>query len=235
MKAALITIIMLLAACTSPAPTHTCWDGSVVSDVLYCPPEPQAEEPHVSDAPQEVEEEMMNDELRLLLERHKTRVESYSYILQAPPRNLARDEYIVEGSRMRINLHEVVEVNESAGYDTILVEDGAIIGYCLDEGYRVCPLTQRISLSEEVLELTPIDWLDMIETAEKEGERMYQQWPSIIVLAELADGTQARMIISEYNGIPHRVDILNPDGTDAQRYQFNNLIVNQVDEGAFEI
>ncbi len=168
--------------------------------------------------------------IELLTKAEKT-VKSYEFTYAPPPDNLARDRYAVKGSKTRIKkIYRPTVVKPTEYADTIYLdaEQQTAIAFCEERGIVCMKAKQNYPVPYKVYVIkTPMDWLQEIEDGEIKGPHYLFERQTYQVTYE-KDGKEYFFWIDARYGLVVRVVI--DDGKEKMRYDYLDLVVNQVKE-----
>jgi len=163
----------------------------------------------------------ISEEVKELLSLADQKVQSISYRYKGPETKNSIYEFYVKGDMVKYTINPTykdVSFDEHA-YDTIYLNKDSKIGIAYCDSRRCKVKGNKTALDyEETYILTPTDWLDKIEFAEKIGEELIDRrntW-------KLSTDNIGTIWIDSFFGIPLQLEI----GDDI--YQFQKLTFNGV-------
>lgn len=216
-----------------PAPSTPTDDSTVIVEK-----QPETITPESGDvpaAPSTVKEETVSSEIspqvKDLLERADRKVKSYSYTLAPPPDQLARDKWMVRGSKVRVELFDDNYVEPDTYFDNIFIDTSAktAVGVCLSQRTTRCAEAgQEFEVAyDDVMVKTPYQWLKSVSGTPKiiSTELLYDR--KMDVIEYKSGGKTIRQWIDQFSGLPVRVQV----GEDKNsRTEFRYLAINSVTE-----
>lgn len=197
-------------------------------------PETKSVTPEVPPSPVEqkvkvVESAEMSTEVKELLSRADSKIKSYSYTMAPPPDQLARNQWLIKGTKIKVELYEDNYVEPDTYFDTMFLdaETKTADGYCLNQRTTRCAQPgQHFDLDyNDVYEKTPYQWLKEVKGVPKiiSSEVVYDRRVSVI---EYKDGSDTyKQWIDQFSGLPIRVE---RNGSREGRWEFRYLAINNV-------
>jgi len=173
----------------------------------------------VKETAEEVSEEEIS-EVEELLNIADKKVESIRYSYKGPETNDFVYNFFVKGNKVKYILdppYKVIDVDDDA-YDAIYVnsEFETVLAYCDNKKCRVKGKKEVLNYDENYI-LTPFDWLDEIESAEKVGERLIERRNTLKLSTN-----DFSIWIDTFFGVPLQVE------TADNLYKFEKMSFNDV-------
>lgn len=171
----------------------------------------------ISEVPAEV-----SPEVAKLLSTSKEKVKSISYKYQGPETGTYLYKFLVKGNKIKYTLdppYNVVDVDKDA-YDTIYIDKDlkTAFAYCDSRKCTVKGKKAILNYNESYI-MTPIDWLNKFESAQKYGEEQIEMRSTWILLSE----NNLKAWVDTFYGVPLKVQADNT-------YKFMQMTFNDVSE-----
>jgi len=185
------------------------------------PPSPVVQEQSVSTE--------ISAEVKELLARADSKIKSFSYMLAPPPDQLARDKWLVKGTKIKVELYNDNYVEPDTYYDNIYLdtENKVADGFCLNQRTTRCAEPgQHFTLDyADTYQKSPYQWLKEISGTPKiiSSEVVYDRRVSVVEYEK--DGSTYRQWVDQYSGLPIRIE---KDGERTSRWEFRYLAINNV-------
>lgn len=250
MKQLLLVTLLIVAACTAPAPAEpepvaccmamtasclACAEGLSVEEycagnpeTIGCEPEPAPEWEAEPEAPE-------FDEALQELQVKGAATTNYEFSYAVLPENTAQRTYYVRDSLVRVELFQP-SLREVDSYDVIYLdlEERRAVGYCELGTDRICPnrteIIDRPDFDTYYVEL-PHEFIGRLDNGAITGSVTYDNFVSDVVSAE-GDGEYWKITINRFHGIPMKVEVYdNPEHTgEASGQQNRDFGFNTVSE-----
>jgi len=175
----------------------------------------------------------MDEDIAALLNKADQKIKSYKFLLAAPPENLARDWWLLKGTRIKIELFDENWLNNEEYFDTIFLDTAkkTAVGACISRKTVRCASSDKefdVDYEEAVI-TTPYQWVKKIPLeVEKVSTEML--WDRKVTVLRYMDGdTEIKQWVDNFAGLPVKVQITAPGKEDRPTtWQFRDLSVNSV-------
>jgi len=174
----------------------------------------------------------VSSEVAKLLEVHtKRNIKSLTYFYSDPINKQSSDVFHVKGDRMVIELFEPSSYDKKTYFNTVyldLVSEEAV-AYCEAESRVLCedPNKEFDVRFDDYVRPTPLDWINMVEYAEKTGGEMVDS--RFVNKLEFDEGgVNYALFVDEYYGLPIRVEVTG--GPEEGKYEYIDMFLNSVDD-----
>ncbi|MBD3361685.1 hypothetical protein GF358_02740 [Candidatus Woesearchaeota archaeon] len=166
-----------------------------------------------------------------LITKAKTKVNSYKYLMKAPPENRFLDTYFVKGDKIKIKIYEGNAYILGKYYDTIYLDKSAKTATARCEDERRCisrgeDYTKKVFNVEydEYITKTPMEWLKEITNAKVIGPHVVNG-VSTLKIKTTKPGQIIEMWLHTTYGIPIKIEITE-SGKTTETYEFADTTFN---------
>ncbi|MFC1742072.1 hypothetical protein ACFL3V_06050 [Nanoarchaeota archaeon] len=190
------------------------------------PAEPEEEE----EEPEPVQTKTMDKKMTALLDKHKGRVSSMSYMYQDQTIKPEEWKTWIKGDRMHVELREMDNIKEDVYIDNIYIDlsSNKAEGYCERNVYRCADPNSPVSVKyAKYYKKTPLQWIQDVTYAEKLAEEQMSMRTVWKVRYE-EDGGTVTMWIDDYYGLPMKVVVKK--GGITNEYIYEDISFNSVDD-----
>lgn len=224
-KCYLYTLLLVLVLLVGCAPTE---EQTQPEETLPQITEPEDETPVETTQPEETSatEEIgeiikIPNDIREILEKGKTRLNSYSYNYKSPESDLTYGIY-VKGNTIKIIPPEMNVEEQGNFYNTIYLdtEKKTAEAYCV--GYSSCEgkvgKVKDLNYEDAYIE-TPIDWTAKVKEAEEIDERQVEGRDAVYLETNIG-----KLMVESYYGFLYMVE----DGE--SKWEFSDAAFNSVED-----
>lgn len=214
-----VVVLVLLVSCTTQQPiTQEQPDQQNTQQKEETPIETP---PEVEETPQEPVEEIIviPNDIKEILEKGKTKLNSYSYNYKSPESNIKYGIYI-KGSNIKITLPEKNTEEQGKFYNTVYfdTEKKTAQAYCI--GYSSCEgkvgKIKDLDYEKAYIE-TPLDWLAKVTEAKKIDQRQVEGRESVYLETNIG-----KITVESYYGFLYNIE----DGNKV--WEFTDAAFNSV-------
>jgi len=159
------------------------------------------------------------NDIKEILEKGKTKLNSYSYNYKSPESDESYKIYI-KGNKIKIISPEIVNVEEGKFYNTIYLdtEKKTAEAYCV--GYSTCGVNlgkiKDLNYEDTYIE-APLDWLAKVTEAEKIDERQVESRDAIYLETNIG-----KITVESYYGFLYMIE------DDSSKWEFSDAAFNSV-------
>jgi len=162
-------------------------------------------------------------EVKKLLNLASEKVTSISYKYKGPETNNYFYKFDVMGDELKYTIdpvYNIIDLDEDA-YDAIYInkELEKAVSSCDDKQCKVLGEKTELNYNDNYI-MTPFDWLESIESAEKTGEENIEKRNTWIITTQ----DSARIWVDLFSGVPVQVEF------GGNKYQFMQMVLDGVTE-----
>lgn len=213
----ILVVLLLLIGCATQEPIKPAEQQTIEPKEEIPSQTAPAQETQAVEEPKEAI--VIPEDIKLVLEKGKTKLKSYSYNYKSPESDESSKIY-VKANKIKIIPPEIINVEGGKLYNTIYIdaETKKAEAYCL--GYSACGVNlgkvKDLNYKDAYIE-TPLDWFVKVTEAKKIDERQVEGRNSIYLETNIG-----KITVESYYGFLYRIE----DGKKA--WEFTDAAFNSV-------
>jgi len=214
-----LVILVLLIGCTAPE-EQSGGQRSLPESGEETTAPPKQETVPITEEPTEELIKIPND-IKEILEKGKTKLNSYSYNYKGPDSDLEYEIY-VKGNKMKIVPPEITNVGEGKFYNTIYLdtEKETAEAYCMS--YSNCGINigkiKDIDYEGAYIE-TPLEWIEKITEAQPIDERQVEGRKAVYIQTNIG-----KLTVESFYGFLYKIE------NNKKKWEFTDAALNSLSD-----